>query len=1119
VNDFCHLHLHSEGSLLDGYSKVDDIARIAKELGQSSVCLTDHGSLAQAIKFNKAGLEYEIKTIQGWEAYVSPRLAMRDKDTPIWHFIMLAMNQDGLKNLFALSRLAWTEGFYRKPRIDYTALDQYSDNIIVTSACMGGEIARAIESNDSDGALESARRYHSIFGDRFYIELQPGNTAELNHKLAQLADDIGCKSVVAIDAHHDQQENKAIQELLLLIQQIPGFKQSEKTRAQDLFQQSRKQPSLLEKLNILWPDRGLRFDQHELYIMSRQEVIKRMDQQGFDGNELANNTLEIAERCTPTHWNTKANYLPSKLKIDSDLYLRELCLDGLETMGLAHESVYKARLEHELGVIKEKQFADYFILVWDIVNIATRGDVYVGPGRGSAAGSLVSFCLGITKIDPIKYKLLFARFLDPERYDMPDIDLDIEHTKRDWLKDQLKNRYGHVAGISTYTSFHGKSLVRSISRALMIPLEEVNAVCKQFNTLEEYLESDQCEGFRNKYPEISIAAQKLESHITASGAHAAGLLVADRPLETIVPMETRTDPKNKKQRIEVCAFDMWDVAEAQLIKIDLLGLNNLSVIHDCINMIKRRHNVTIDPYNIATDDSYVLEQLSQGHTLGVFQMESGVYRKLLKEIQVDSFNDLVASNALVRPGAYLTAAKPYIARKKGLEAVQYPHEVVAEILSDTYGLPIFQEQVMQMAVALGGFSWAEANKLRKIIGKKKDAAEFKPYYQKWLSGATKFISAADADKIWHDFEKHAGYSFNISHSVAYSYVGWITAYLKFRYPLEYMFALLRNERNESTRMSYLMEAMRLGIELRAPDVLKSQIDINIEQDALRFGLCDIKGVGIEAAQEIINNRPFWDYEEFEQALSRRKVNAKVKSALLAVDAFISLRHAPRNVDAQNNYLEYLAFPIDLQNISDELQVVSMQDHQEQDVSLLLGVVKNIKRTATYVRIELEDMTGTVTCFARMNNDLSTGEMVLALVGDKALLAHARVAGLQKRIQNNTATPIEKLLLNPKMVFSEFTLLTKLFGIDTLNDMKSLALPVYYREFTTKTDKKMAWCYLADSKLNIKKITMFPQQWAKHKDKIMGKEILCVQLQLAQDGKSWTPELIDYAQDVAKFKGL
>lgn len=1109
MSSLCHTHLHSENSILDGYSKVAEIPKIAKENGDEAVCLTDHGTLSASLKFWKACKEYEIKGVQGVETYFTEDISVKNKDSETFHLILLAKNQQGFNNLCALSRIGWTEGFYSKPRIDYRALQSHSEGLIATSACMGGIVANRIDKGNMQDAREALAKYKSIFKDDLYVELQPGNSEQLNWALAELADSLKIKTIVAVDSHYDKYESRANEELLLIMQQVSGFKDADKDYARLMFDQA-KGETLMKRLNILWPNRKLRFDEHDLYIMDRAKVEQRMNNQDFDGKQLCDTTLEISEKCEQIEFETGRVLLPkvSPPDITSDEFLKTLVKKGLEDRGLFDNEDYRVRAKEELAILSEKGFSDYFLIVWDIIREARSRNIYVGPGRGSAAGSLVAYALKITSIDPVKNKLLFFRFIDPERADFPDIDMDFEHRRRDEMKEYMREKYGEALSLATFSEFKAKGLIRSMARAFAISLDEVDAACKHFDSLEEYEEhkasgegGDGLTRFRAKYPEILPIAKQFEGHVSGTGMHAAGLVVADRPMDQIVPIETRVDPEDKTKRVQVAAYDMRDAEEVGLIKLDFLGLINLSIFHDCVDLIKERHGIDIDWEELDTDDPAVLNSFANANTVGVFQMESGVYRQLLLDLEVDNFEDLVASNALVRPGAYQTVAKDYIRRKKGLEKIAYPHEDIEDELSYTYGCVVYQEQQMQLSVKLGGLSWGQTNKLRKVIGKKLSVEEFAPYHDPWIEGVSSKIGIDQANKLWSDLEKWAGYGFNRSHAFCYSYIGWVCMWFKHYYALEYMYSLLKNEKNDMQRMTYLLEARRLGIKLLPPDINRSEEFTAVEDDAIRFGLSDVKQVGFSACTDILKKRPFYSWDDFNERVTKRSVNAKVVDALVAVDALAPLAGAPRPADPTENYMQYLSYPIALESVANlgfEFKPLSEVNEDEEDSGnfhLICGVTKDIKRTPKYVRIGIEDATGNVTVFGSMSNDLSNGEVVIALIGDKTMVGFSRVQGLKDRIDSFETTAFESFLLEES--FKEVEGL-RTWGIGKIGDDKALVVPLQVRSVTTKAGKKMAFCYLTDGE-TVVKVTIFPGPWEALQKVMFDWVPVCVKLSRLEDG--------------------
>ena len=584
--------------------------------------------------------------------------------------------------------------------------------------------------------------------------------------------------------------------------EIQEFKLLMNTHAKVLkettFAKASKHSSMMDRLDYLYgEDRQITFNKFDIHLLSYEEIKAAMELQGIDRPDIYENTLLLADTVEDYEIQDGLNLLPVQYK-SPDRELAKISLEGLQIKGLSDNKEYLDRLDEELKIIKDKKFAPYFLVVQSMIAWAKKEGIMVGPGRGSAAGSLVCYSLGITDIDPIKYGLLFFRFINPERNDFPDIDTDIQDNRRDEVKDYLVRQYRHVASIATFLEFKDKGVVRDVARVLDIPLTDVNKVLKLVDTWDEYCSSRTAAWFREKYPEVEVYGEQLRGRIRGTGIHAAGVVTSKDPIFRFAPMETRSSP-GSDERIPVVGVDMEEAERIGLIKIDALGLKTLSVIQDAIAMIKENHYKDIDLDSLDLADAKVYEMLSDGYTKGVFQCEATPYTNLLVKMGVKNFNELAASNALVRPGAMNTIGKDYIARKHGKQNVSYIHQIMKEFTEDTYGCVLYQEQVMQACVHLGQMSMSEADKVRKIIGKKKDAKEFDVYKEQFVKGASAYITPNKALDLWHDFEAHAGYSFNKSHAVAYSTLSYWTAWLKYQYPLEFMFALLKNEKDKDNR--------------------------------------------------------------------------------------------------------------------------------------------------------------------------------------------------------------------------------------------------------------------------------------------------------------------------------
>ena len=856
------LHVHTHYSLFDGIATPEEYVKRAVDLGMTSIAITDHGTLSGHRELYRIAKANGIKPILGVEGYMcSDRFDTRDKseregqqDLVYNHIILLAKNQVGLENLNKINEIAWTEGYFKKPRFDFEILEKYKEGIIVTSACPSSVIVKALEEQEFALAKKHIKWFKDTFGSDYYIEVMPHNESEINKQLIELADEFKIKVVVTPDCHHVDESQKEVQEFKLLMNTHA------KVQKDTTYDKSKKQPDMMKRLDYLYgEDRQITFNKFDIHLLSYEEMKAAMELQGIDRPDIYSNTLLLADTVEDYDIKDGMNLLPVQYK-SPDKELKNISLEGLTARGLSDNKEYLDRLDEELEIIKNKKFAPYFLVVQSMIAWAKKEGIMVGPGRGSAAGSLVCYALGITDVDPIKHGLLFFRFINPDRNDFPDIDTDIQDTRRDEVKDYLVRQYRHVASIATFLQFRGKGVVRDVSRVLNIPLSDVNKVLKYVDTWDEFCTSKTTREFRDKYPEVEIYGEQLRGRIRGTGIHAAGVVTSKDPIFRYAPMETRSSP-GSDERIPVVGVDMEEAERIGLIKIDALGLKTLSVIQDAVAMIKENHYVDVDLLSLNMEDANIYQMLSDGYTKGVFQCEASPYTNLLIKMGVKNFNELTASNALVRPGAMNTIGKDYIDRKHGKQAVSYTHQVMKEFTEDTYGCVLYQEQVMQACVHLGGMSMSEADKVRKIIGKKKDAKEFDVFKDKFIKGASAYISPNQALDLWHDFEAHAGYSFNKSHAVAYSTLSYWTAWLKFYYPLEFMFALLKNEKDKDGRTEYLIEAKRMGISIKLPHINDSDFDFKIEGKGIRFGLTGIKYISTNIAEKYVAARPFKSYKE------------------------------------------------------------------------------------------------------------------------------------------------------------------------------------------------------------------------------------------------------------------
>jgi len=1059
--NYAGLHVHTHYSLFDGVATPEEYVDRAVELGMPALAITDHGTLSGHRELYRIAKAKGVKPILGVEGYFCvDRFDKRPKaerteptDLVYNHIILLAKNQVGLENLNKINEIAWTEGYFNKPRFDFEVLEKYSEGIIVLSGCLSGIIAKALEFGEYAQAKKHIEWFKRVFADDFYMELMPHNGAEVNKQLADLADEFKIQTVVTPDCHHVDESQKEIQEFKLLMNSHA------KVQKDTTYDKSKKQDGMMKRLDYLYgEDRQMSFNKFDIHLLSYDEMKFAMESQGIVREDMYANTLVISDKVEDYDIKDGLNLLPVQYK-NPDKELRTLAMEGLKVRGLDTNQEYLDRLDEELEIIKNKNFGPYFLVVQNMIGWAKKEGILVGPGRGSAAGSLLCYSLGITDIDPIEHGLLFFRFINPDRNDFPDIDTDIQDTRREEVKDYLVRQYRHVASIATFLEFTGKGIVRDIARVLNIPLSDVNKVLKTVDTWDDFCNSKSTREFREKYPEVEIYGEQLRGRIRGTGIHAAGVVTAKEPIFRHAPMETRSST-GSDERIPVVGVDMEEAERIGLIKIDALGLKTLSVLKDTIDMVKENHYVDIDLLSIDMKDKDVYEMLSSGFTKGVFQCEATPYTNLLIKMGVKNLNELAASNALVRPGAANTIGKDYIDRKHGRQNINYLHQILKPFTEDTYGCILYQEQVMQACVQLGGMSMSEADKVRKIIGKKKDAKEFNEFQDRFISGASKYISPNDALDLWHDFEAHAGYSFNKSHAVAYSTLSYWTAWLKYHYPLEFMFALLKNEKDKDGRTEYLIEAKRMGISIKLPHINDSDKDFKIEGKGIRFGLSAIKFISDTIAERYISARPFNSYKELEEFTFTKGngVNSRALQALRVIGA-ATFNDNPRNDDEiKENLYEYLNLPeFNITIPSHYYAFISdVEQFEEKGSYILLGMVKAIKRGTGWSRVEVLDKTGSVGIFDEEQTTIETGKTYLLLATDNRIVS---------------AIPAEEIRTSSDA-------LVKFLSYKQLPYKDEEMYVVSFKPRITKAGKKMATLTLADTSRDLHPITVFPTAFSK-----------------------------------------
>ncbi|MFB0566417.1 MAG: DNA polymerase III subunit alpha [Candidatus Aminicenantaceae bacterium] len=953
---FIHLHNHSEYSILDGALKIDDLISAAYENKMPAVALTDHGNIFGAVSFFKRAKAKGIKPILGCEMYIAPesRFEKKAKQAEISHFhlILLVKDEKGYRNLCQLITKSYLEGFYYKPRIDKELLAQYSEGLIGFSACLKGEISYLLGMGVEKEAEEAALEYASLFpkGD-FYIELQDNGLKqqkEINSKLLTLARKLSLPLIATNDTHYLHKDDAENQDILLCIQ--TNKKASDQER--------------------------IRFATNEFYFKSSREMIDL-----FGGEpEAIENTARVAAQCNFDF--PESGYFLPKFKVPEgaslEEYFNQIVKGGFERrLELLHKKEeqddlryplheYEARLEKEVKLIKEMGFEGYFLIVWDLIKMAKDKGIPVGPGRGSAAGSLLAYCLGITDIDPLEYDLLFERFLNPERISLPDIDIDFCGRRREEVLDYVTKKYGqeNVCQIITFGTMAARQAVRDVGRALEVPLPEVDRIAKMIPpfgpeaSIEYALKNiSQLRELRDRNPKIAhllSVAQKLEGQIRHPSIHAAGIVITPKPLVEFMPLY-----KSVKGEITT-QFPMQDIEAIGLLKMDLLGLRNLTVIRDTIELVGKDTGEKIDLSDISLDDRDTFEVYKSGNTDGVFQFESRGMKDLLRNFKPENFRDLVALNALYRPGPLKSGmTDEFIKRKHHPDRINYECPELEPILKETQGIIVYQEQVMRIATDLAGFSLAEADILRKAMGKKVTGM-MKGQRQRFIQGAKRRgLSQSKAVKIFEQIKFFAGYGFNKSHSAAYAYLAYHTAYLKAHYPLSFLAALLTSEAERgaaSQIVKYLKECQEMGIKVLPPDINESDFNFTVVKGNIRLGLSAVKNVGEGAVRVLLRARqkkgrfitPFDIFLEVSpKVMNRKVVESLIKAGTFdslgwkrsqcfhMVDKMIEFAHEIQKIKSSKQNLLFGQSQVELPTIPTEIKQM-----REWDESLLLSYEKD-----------------------------------------------------------------------------------------------------------------------------------------------------------------------------------
>lgn len=888
---FTHLHLHTSYSLLDGAIRPDELMRHVKSMGMDSVAMTDHGNMFGAIDFFKAARKHEVKPIIGLEFYVSPGSMRETKqlekvaDGNNYHLIVLAQNRRGYENLIKLTSRSYTEGFYRKPRIDYDILEKHSEGLIVSSACLAGEIQRKVLSGRENEAVQLAGRLKEIFGpDRFYLEI-------MNHGIPE--EDLAAKGVVQIARKNN---------IPLLLTNDSHYLTKEDRAAQDILLRINQKKTVDDELQFGFND--------EFYVKSADEMWRLFPELP----DAFHNTSRIAEMVDLDFdfGNPLLPHYDVPEGEDLSSHMRKLALEGLKRRyGEPLTNEIMERFEFEYKVITDMEFPGYFLIVQDFINWAREKGVPVGPGRGSAAGSIVAYGLGITDIDPLKYDLLFERFLNPDRKEMPDIDVDFCAHRREEVIGYVREKYGRdrVGQIITYGTMAAKACLKDVARVLKIPFDEANNISKMFPDqlgigIDEALEKSKDLKSYSESGEIQkklfAVARKLEGNVRHTGVHAAGVVIAPRDLEELVPMASVAAKNGDKtgERVLVSQYDMNTLTDVGLVKMDFLGLRNLTIIDHALKEIHRRTGRLLNFDELPLDDPKTYELLHRGDVAGVFQLESGGMREFVLKTKPSKFEDIIALIALFRPGPLQSGmSDSFINRKNGKEKVSYPHSNLEPVLQDTYGVIVYQEQVMLISRVIGSFTPGESDKLRKAMGKKKmelvaqmkvkflDGAESGGYDRRW------------AEELYDQMAEFAKYGFNKSHSAAYAMIVYRTAYLKANYSTEYMTAVLDSEIDHTEKLVFYIGACReMGIRIEGPDINESRLKFSVTGDGvIRFGLNAIKNVGVSAVNSIIGMREeggrYTSFEDFVERVDLRLNNKRTLESLIHAGCFDSMGYS------------------------------------------------------------------------------------------------------------------------------------------------------------------------------------------------------------------------------------
>ncbi len=888
MDKFVNLHSHNMFSILDGYGKPEDFIKRVKELGQTALATTNHGSISDHFKFYEICKKEGIKPILGIEAYVVDN-ALEKTDRYRYHLTLLAKNAEGYRNLLKLVSLAYEEGFYYKPRIDWQMLKDHANGLIATSSCPSGKIGNIIENG---GSIEDVKtemlKQKAIFQD-YYVELQPWTYAG-GQKMAPIvynaARELGLPIVLTMDCHYPKEEDAFKQEVLLCIQ--TGDQWSNPKR--------------------------MRFDQNDFYLKSGEQVEKEWKERFPDLpflEEMITNTAKIADMVDFEF--PKATPISYPYEGDKPALLWQMIEEGMKERGLDQNKTYQARAKLEFDLIVSKNFVDYFLVIADLIQWAKKNNILVGPARGSSCGSLVCYVTKITEVDPIHYDLLFERFIDLNRTDLPDIDIDFEDDRRFEVKDYLREKYGfdHVASLATFGTFQGRMCIQDIGRVFSdkIPYEVIAEVKKLivqrsggdsrfgFSVEDTFVNFDNAAKYLKEYPELDLA-KHFEGQVRSVGMHAAGTIVSNEPITNFAAFYRSAKDSGEK----VISMDYHDASSIGLLKIDILGLSTLSILQNALKLIKQRHGKTINLYDLPLDEKEVFDYFKKGKFFGVFQFDGSSMMQVCRQILPDNFEELVAINALSRPGPlHSGGTTSYANRKWKKEEIRHKHPIIEKITKDTYGVTIYQEQVMLIVKNLGEFSWKDTSTIRQTMSKSRGVEAFSKFEEKFIEGAKKHgVGTQLATDIWKQIYTFGSWAFNKSHSVAYTTIGYWCMWLKLHYPMEFYVSILQREKDEVKLRRNLKEYSEEGYKILPIDINKSKENFAIDGKAIRQGLMTVKGLGEASAATIIAHQPYKDFIDFKERTKLKKMS----ETLLELGAFASLNftHLSKQQDLFGGHL-------------------------------------------------------------------------------------------------------------------------------------------------------------------------------------------------------------------------